>query len=102
MLQPHPIHSIQISQENLYNLKYDFRSVINSVRRLALIESITDLIDILWKRDEIGTHNIESLFLDSFCIFNDNEKHIIRDYVSQFDSSEYPISDQENEVSGKS
>lgn len=89
----HPICNIQLLNNNLNNLKCDLASKINSIRIFERIESIRDLVDILWKRDEIKKQNIDEWFADSFCVFNRNEREIIKDYVSELDAkySDYPV-----------
>lgn len=92
MTRSNLIQTICVSSEDFNSLKCDFRVAINSQRRLERIESISDLIDVLWKRDEIGSHNIEALFCNSFSIFSDDEKAIIRNYISEFNNDLYPLS----------
>lgn len=99
----HPIHAIRISSESFDNLKDDFDEAINSKRRLKRTQTVADLIDVLWKRDEIGCHNIEALFQRSFRIFSEDERAIIRNYVAQFDSDPYPVSQfSEESANGES
>lgn len=85
MLKIHPIQKLPVPAATLQDLKSDFERIINSPRRLAAISCLRELIDVLWKRSEIGRHNIEGRFLDEFARFSEQERNTIRDYVISLD-----------------
>lgn len=83
----HPIYQLNISLDFLDELKDNFRSVIRSRRRESCINDISDLINVLWKRDLIHRKTSHSILLHRF--ENEADREILRDYIDQLDRTDY-------------
>lgn len=83
----HQITDISLTNEHLNDLKCRWTKEINSIRSLGRVRSIVDLVNVLWKRDELRLQNINRLFTESSRIFNENEIKIIQNYVEMLDAS---------------
>lgn len=81
--QIHPIYQLEISSDFLNELKEDFRTAIKSRRRESTINHISELINILWKRNIIRRQTCQSILLHRFK--SEAERAILQNYIDRLD-----------------
>lgn len=79
----HLIYQLEISSDFLNELKEDFRNAIKSRRRESCINHISELINILWKRDIIRKQTCQSILLYKFK--NETVRQILQNYIDHLD-----------------
>lgn len=90
----HPIYQLEISSDFLNELKEDFRNAIKSRRKESCINHISELINILWKRDVIRKQTCHSILLYRFK--NEAERQILQNYIDHLDYFERYNLDENN------
>lgn len=85
--QVHQIYQLEIAPDILIDLKDEYRSVINSRRRESCINCISDLIDILWKRNVLRKETCQSMLLNRFK--NASDRQILYNYIEHLDYSDH-------------
>lgn len=96
MFHPHPIHKLQIPSHILHDLIDEFDVEINSKRLKSKINKISDLIDILWKRNLFQTNNSETLSVILNRISHNSHQETIKSYLSFLSHENRMINGTEN------
>lgn len=81
MCQAHPIHNLLITSGTLTNLIDEFDYLINSKRLRSRIHRLSELIDILWKRNlfQNNGNGIIAIFVSHFSSLE--QQNILKDYI---------------------
>lgn len=80
MRYSHPVHNINISSDLLDCLVEEFEELINSKRLRSQISKISELIDVLWKRNIFHSDKSASNTLLKY-ISNDSQREVVRNYI---------------------
>lgn len=96
MFYPHPIHKLQIPSHILHDLIDEFDVEINSKRLKSKINKVSDLIDILWKRNLFQTNTNETLSVIFNKISHDSYQETIKSYLHVLSHENQMINGIEN------
>lgn len=86
MRNSHPVQNINISSDIIDCLLEEFDGFINSKRLKSRISKISELIDVLWKRNIFYTDQHVSNTIYKY-ISNANQRDIVRNYINILNSN---------------
>ncbi|XP_055323671.1 uncharacterized protein LOC129578715 [Sitodiplosis mosellana] len=86
MRQSHPVHKLNISSDIIDCLLEEFDGVINSKRLRSRIGKISELIDVLWKRNSFSSDQHVSNTIFKY-VRTDEQRDVIRNYISILNSN---------------
>lgn len=86
MRQSHPVHQLNVSSDLVDCLLEEFDGVINSKRLRSRIGKISELIDVLWKRNSLYNNQHISNTIYKY-LRSDEQRDIIGNYISILNSN---------------
>lgn len=87
MRQSHPVHQLNVSSDVVDCLLDEFDGVINSKRLRSRIGKISELIDVLWKRNSFSNNQHISNTIYKY-LRSDEHRDIVGNYISILNSNE--------------
>lgn len=86
MRRSHPIHSISISSNILDCLLEEFDEIINSKRLRSRISQVSELVDILWKRNTLQTDQNALVTICKYLVNSEQRQHT-RSYIDSLNQT---------------